>query len=265
MFDFTIKYQTGHSNRAADALSHCPFNPSCNFDTESTDSNEVEVLSYSATCNGVETIPYLLVCEALDQCLNGSKIPEVLKQEAKDISCVVQLIVEKEYQQYEEELKEIVSEVNAVSVFGKVSPEEMKKEQQKDPILRLIYKQVTAGEKPKTSAITKMKSKAVRKYLLQFKWLTLKKGVLHQIYINNDVEYHQLILLIKYQAQMLKLLHDGQGHQGLERTLALCWERFYWNAMFQDVTNYVKTCPQCQTAKRGLYRSKNKTGYNNSK
>ena len=75
---------------------------------------------------------------------------------------------------------------------------------------------------------------------MQFKQLTLKKGVLHRLYINNDVEYHQLILPIKYQAQMLTLLHDGQGHQGLERTLALCWERFYWNTMFQDVTNYVK-------------------------
>ena len=176
MFDFTIKYQTGHSNRAADALSCHPFNPSCDFDTESTDSNEVEVISYSATCNEVETIPYSLICEALDQCLNGSKIPEVLKQEAQDISGVVQSIVEEEYEQYEEELKEIVSEVNAVSIFGKVSPEEMKEEQQKDPILRLVYKQVTASEKLKTSAITKIKSKAVRKYLVQFKQLTLKKG-----------------------------------------------------------------------------------------
>ena len=92
---------------------------------------------------------------------------------------MVQSIVEEKYQQYEEELKETVSKVNAVSIFGKVSPQEMKEEQQKDPILRLVYKQVTAGEKPKTSAITKMKSKAVRKYLLQFEWLTLKKGVLH--------------------------------------------------------------------------------------
>ena len=65
LFDFTIKYQTGHSNRAADALSHHPFNPSCDFDTELTDSDEVEVISYSATCNEVETIRYLLVCEAL--------------------------------------------------------------------------------------------------------------------------------------------------------------------------------------------------------
>ena len=248
LFDFTIKYRTGHSNRATDTLSCCPFNSSCNFDNESTDSNEVEVISYSAACNEVETIPYLLVCEALDQCLNGSKIPEVLKQQAQDISCAVQSIVEED-KQYEEELKEIVSKVNAVSIFGKVFPDEMKEEQQKDLILRLVYKYVTAGEKPKTSAIAKIKSKPVRKYLLQFKWLTLKKGVLHCLDINNNVEYHQMILPIKYQAQVLKLLHDGQGHQGLERTLALCQERFYWNTMFQDVTNYVKTCPWCQTAK----------------
>ena len=196
LFDFTIKYQTGHSNRAADTLSHHPFNPSCNFDNESTDSDEVEVISYSTTCNEVETIPYSVVCEALDQCLNGSKIPKVLKQEEQDISCVVQSIVEEEDKQNEEELKEIVSKLNAVSIFGKVSPEEMKEEQQKDPILGLVYKQVTAGKKLKTSAITKIKSKAVRKYLLQFEWLTLKKGVLHQLYINNDVKYHQLILPI---------------------------------------------------------------------
>ena len=257
LFNFTIKYQTGHSNRAADALSHCPFNPSCNFETESTDSDEVEVISYSATCNGVETIPYSLVCEALDQCLNGSKIPEVLKQEAQQISCAVQSIVEEEYKQ---EINEIVSGIDAVSVFGTVSPKEMKEEQQKDPILELVYKQVTVGKKPKTSAIAKIKSKAVRKYLLQFDRLTLIKGVLHWLYINNNVEYHQLILPIKYQAQVLNLLHDGQGHQGLERTLALCQERFYWNTMFQDVTNYVKTCPQCQMAKGDYTDPKTKLG-----
>ena len=58
---------------------------------------------------------------------------------------MVQSIVEEEDKQYEEELKEIVSEVNAVSIFGKVSLEEMKEGQQNDLILRLVYKQVTAG------------------------------------------------------------------------------------------------------------------------
>ena len=59
---------------------------------------------------------------------------------------------------------------------------------------------------------------------------------------------------------MLTLLHDGQGHQGLECTLALCWERFYLNTMFQDVTNYVKTCPQCQIAKGDYADPKTKLG-----
>ena len=58
-----------------------------------------------------------------------------------------------------------------------------------------------------------------------------------------------MVLPIKYQAQVLRLLHDGQGHQGIERTIALCQEQFYWNTMFQDVTKYVKECPQCKIVK----------------
>ena len=126
---------------AAEALSHHPFNPSCDSKSKSTDSDEVEVISYSSTCDEVEVIPYSSVCKALDQCLNGSKIPEDLKEEAQDISCAVLSLVE------EEDKEEIVSSVDAVSVFGKVTPEEMKEEQQKDLILKLVYKQVTAGEK----------------------------------------------------------------------------------------------------------------------
>ena len=61
----------------------------------------------------------------------------------------------------------------------------MAEEQQKDSTLELVYQLVTVGEKPKTLAIAKIKSKAVRKYLLQFNKLTMKKGVLHQLYIHN--------------------------------------------------------------------------------
>ena len=49
-----------------------------------------------------------------------------------------------------------------------------------------------------------------------------------------------MVLLIKYQAQVLHLLHDGQGQLGIERTIALYQEQFYWNTMFQYATNYAK-------------------------
>ena len=232
LFDFVIKYQTGQSNRATDALSHCPFNPSCDesFSESKANSDECEVISYSS------------VCEAVDLCLNSTKIPKDLKQGVQDISCAIM---------EEEDMNEdkIVCSLNAVSTFEHITPKQMAEEQQKDPTLELVYQLVTAGEKPKTSAIAKIKSKAVQKYLLQFNRLTLKKGVLHRLYIHNDVEFHQMVLPIKYQAQVLHLLHDGQGHQGIERTIALCQERFYWNTMFQDVTKYVKECPHCQIVK----------------
>ena len=199
LFDFVIKYQTGRSNRAADALSHCPFNPSCDdsFTESEADSDECEVISYSS------------VCEAVDLCLNSTKIPEDLKQGVQDVSCAIM---------EEEDMNEdkIICSLNAVSTFEHITPKQMAEEQQKDPTLELVYQLVTAGEKPKTLAIAKIKSKAVQKYLLQFDRLTLKKGVLHQLYIHNDVEFHQMVLPIKYQAQVLCLLHDGQGHQGIE-------------------------------------------------
>ena len=149
LFDFVIKYQTGQSNRATDALSHHPFNPSCDdsFTESEANSDECEVISYSS------------VCEAVDLCLNSTKIPKDLKQQVQDISCA---IMEEE----DVNENEIVSDINAVSTFEHVTPEQMAEEQQKDPTLELVYQLVTAGEKPKTSAIAKIKSKAVRKYLL---------------------------------------------------------------------------------------------------
>ena len=88
--------------------------------------------------------------------------------------------------------------------------------------------------------------------MLQFDQLVLKQGVLHQIYITNDVASHQLVLPLKYHKAVLCMLHDDYGHQGLDQTLALVRERFYWSTMNQDITDYVTNCHQCHVT-RGHY------------
>ena len=48
---------------------------------------------------------------------------------------------------------------------------------------------------------------------------------------------------------MLQMIHDYYGHQGLGHILALVRQRFYWNTMYQDVTEYITNCHQCHVAK----------------
>ena len=112
----------------------------------------------------------------------------------------------------------------------------MAEEQKRDPILGLVCQFVIAREKLESSAIAKIKSKAVRKYFLEFGRLTFKQGGLYQLYINDDVEYHQMILPVKYQAQVPQMLHDSQGYQVIEL------EHFYWNTMYRDVAQYTQLC-----------------------
>ena len=148
MFNFVIKNQTGHSNRATDALSSHPFNPSCDdsFTESKADSEEFEVISYSS------------VCEAVDLYLNSAKIPKDLKQEAQNINCT---IMEDE----DENENEIVSSLNGVSIFEHITPEQMAKEQQKDPTLELVFQLVTAGKKAKKIGYSKDKIKSCEKIL----------------------------------------------------------------------------------------------------
>ena len=59
----------------------------------------------------------------------------------------------------------------------------------KDSVLALITLYVHKGDKLKGVVISKkIRYKAIWKYLLQFDWLVMKQGVLHCIYITNDVE-----------------------------------------------------------------------------
>ena len=124
-------------------------------------------------CNVVAVISYSLVCEVVEQYLNTTKVPDDLKKEALSSSCAIQQIMEKE------EAEEIQGMLNSVSVLNQVTSEDMVEEQKRDPILALVCQYVTSREKLKTSAMSKIKSKAVQNYLLQFDRFTFKQGVLH--------------------------------------------------------------------------------------
>ena len=50
--------------------------------------------------------------------------------------------------------------------------------------------------------------------------------------------------------KVLQEFHDGNGHFGFKKTYAAIHAKYYWPHMFQEITDFVKSCDRCQRAKR---------------
>ena len=44
---------------------------------------------------------------------------------------------------------------------------------------------------------------------------------------------------------MILACHDDSGHLGMEQTLGLLQERFFWPKMAEDVQTDIRTCKRC--------------------
>ena len=198
LFDLNIIYRLGRTNQATDTLSQCP-EPNCKLESDSdSNSDDPVVLSYATICNIIGPV------------LGDTKIPFNIKKEAQATGNLLE--GENNVPKFHA-VSDLTVQTSAVSVFDQMPPATMAKAQSKDSVLGLVIPFMHKGVKPKGLAIANNKCKATQKYLLQFDHLVLKQGVLHQIYIINDVETHQLLLPLKYHDAVLCMLHDDYGHQ----------------------------------------------------
>ena len=148
-----------------------------------------------------------------------------------------------------------------VNIFSHVTPKEMAEFQQADNQISVVYLWVREGKTPPKSVFYKTRSKTLRKLFHQFERLTLKKEVLHRLYISEDMEYHQLVLPQRFHSKILRSVHNDMGHQGLEKTTELLRERVYWPTMAVDASNWVSQCSHCQVAKGNYTTPRPKIGH----
>jgi ribonuclease HI len=61
--------------------------------------------------------------------------------------------------------------------------------------------------------------------------------------------HFRLVLPTTLHKEILRHYHDSLegAHQGISRTYARIKEHFYWRSLFKDVSNYVRSCDDCQT------------------
>ena len=183
LFNYNVIYKLGKTNKATETLSWCP-EPNCKLESDSdTNSNDPVMLSYATICNIIKPV----LCD--------TKIPFTIKKEAQAVSNSLE--GESNGSEFHV-VPDLTVQTSVVAVFNQVPLSTMAEAQAKDSVLGLVIPFIHKGVKPKGLVISKIRRKAVYKYLLQFDQLVLKQGVLHQIYITNDVESHQLVLSLKY-------------------------------------------------------------------
>lgn len=85
----------------------------------------------------------------------------------------------------------------------------------------------------------------------QWDWLVDRDGVLYrQVFRSDGAEpVFQLLLPAVLKAEVLTQVHQGHGHQGVERSLELLWQRCYWPGMSAEVARWCQAYERCQVAK----------------
>jgi len=132
------------------------------------------------------------------------------------------------------------------------STQDLRKLQLEDGPISLLLQAVEKGEKPDAGDVNQQGPKAQR--LLQL-WgrLLSDGGLLKRKYEDNggSQSWQQLVVAHTLREGITRELHSGalEGHLGVDKTVSKIKERFYWPGMFQEVDQWIHTCPSCAMRK----------------
>ena len=121
------------------------------------------------------------------------------------------------------------------------------KVQAEDQVISNLIQWYTAKELHKGKYTDSLE---MNQFLKQRDKLFLRNGIL---YHKNDTKETkcpdrntmQLILPTTLRIQALKGCHNDLGHLGIERTLDLLRDQFYWPGMTEDMTRHIRQCKRC--------------------
>ena len=127
---------------------------------------------------------------------------------------------------------------------------ELRTLQSTDPTLSQLRRIWDTG-RPPTDSERREASPELKDLLQQWPRLEERDGVLYRsVYLPpSRILTRQLLLPATLRREVLQHLHDGHGHQGVERTTALVQARCYWPHLRASIEKWCRECQRCQVAK----------------
>lgn len=137
-----------------------------------------------------------------------------------------------------------------ISVLPTYSGNDLARLQQDDPVIReflYFWQHQRRPDHMEQQAL----SKPVLELVRQWDRLLEQEKVLYRRTSRPDggEVVLQMVLPESLQEEVLKQLHQGHGHQGIERTTELVRSRCYWPGMYKAVKKWCEECERCILAK----------------
>lgn len=221
-YDFTLQYRPGSSNIDADALSRNPL-PTEDTDWQTLPLDSVKALCKQISCRNSAGGGAVSFAESLG--VSPEALPECFVFPTHlDYGCLTQ-----------------------------ISKAELIKAQDNDPVIAPVKKSMN-GAIP----FTFDKDSNAEAMLLQREAnkLAITDGVLYRkVQRQPGKEIHQLVLPREHVAMVLRSLHDESGHLGVDKTVELIRDRFYWPRMSAEVEQYIRNCGRCVARKAPTQRA----------
>lgn len=121
--------------------------------------------------------------------------------------------------------------------------------QKADVVIASFRKYWGMGRKPSREERLQELPKTIE-LLRQWDRVVEDAGVLYrECWDRKQGKLRQLILPQMLQGEVLQQMHDGHGHQGIERTFKLVRDRCYWPGVYKDVEQYCNSCERCIVSK----------------
>ena len=155
--------------------------------------------------------------------------------------------------------KDDTSPLDHVNALTDTTPDDIRTLQRHCPDFKPIFKYLLEGEVPSD------KRRAARLVAEADNYI-ISDDVLYHLFQPRTKNLPKSKQIIKQLAvpkvlrdDTLRSYHDsllGGGHQGLERTYGIIRMRYFWPRMYTDIETYVKSCEECQKAKRDVHGKK---------
>ena len=150
-----------------------------------------------------------------------------------------------------------VTQSSPVSWLKGYTWEEIYEFQHKDADLKFILEWLEAQKEPVEGELFISGPSAKHYWINKELYFLGENGILWKRDVG-DTSIKQLVVPSSLREEIMSLSHDlpSTGHQGQDRTLDRCKQRFYWYAMSRDVKMFVVSCSQCNRNKKPNRKSR---------